>query len=169
MSSRYLLTFIIMATFCLWGVPQALASHPSQVDRVIVNKSDRQLHLMQGSNILRSYPVSLGKNPVGHKVRRGDKRTPEGRYQLDWRNKESRYHLSLHISYPSQDDRKTAASSGVQPGGDIMIHGLPPKYADGADILLDLDWTDGCIAVSNQAIEEIWQLVANNTIIDIIP
>jgi len=145
------------------------ASNAPEVDRVIVSKSDRQLYLMQGRTVVRAYPVSLGKNPVGHKLHQGDQRTPEGRYYLDWRNRESRYHLALHISYPNPKDRQRAAQQGVQPGGSIMLHGLPKKYADGARVLLDLDWTDGCIAVSNQAIEEIWQMVADNTIIEIFP
>lgn len=166
---RHLLKFAAVSFLFLGFTTQALASNAPEVDRVIVSKSDRQLYLMQGRKVFRSYPVSLGKNPVGHKLRAGDQRTPEGRYILDWRNPQSRYHLSLHISYPNVRDQQTASNKGVTPGGDIMIHGLPSKYADGEKVLLDLDWTDGCIAVSNQAIEEIWQLVADNTVIDIFP
>lgn len=169
MLSRHLLMFAAASFLILLCAVQAPASNAPEVDRVIVSKSDRQLYLMQGRKVLRSYPVSLGKNPVGHKSRIGDQRTPEGRYTLDWRNPQSRFHLALHISYPNIRDRESAAHKGVTPGGDIMIHGLPPKYADGEQVLLDLDWTDGCIAVSNQAIEEIWQLVADNTVIDIFP
>lgn len=169
MLSRHLLGFIIISFLSLCCALPALASNAPEVDRVIVSKSDRQLYLMQGRTIVRSYPVSLGKNPTGHKLRAGDKRTPEGRYYLDWRNQQSRYHLSLHISYPSPHDKQRAADKGLHPGGDIMLHGLPKKYADGQKVLLDLDWTDGCIAVSNDAIEEIWQLVADNTVIDIFP
>lgn len=168
MSSRILLIFIISTISIVLALPAHSSTSPD-IDRIIVSKSDRQLHLMQGRNVVRTYPVSLGKNPVGHKLHQGDQRTPEGRYQLDWRNPQSRYHKALHISYPNAKDIKRAAEQGVHPGGSIMIHGLPRKYADGARVLLDLDWTDGCIAVSNQAIEEIWQLVADNTIIDIFP
>ncbi len=169
MTPRFLLTTVTTLFIILSTISAATASNAPGIDRVIVNKSARQLYLMQGHSVVRSYPVSLGKNPVGHKVRRGDQRTPEGRYHLDWRNPQSRYHLSLHISYPNGQDLKRATQENVNPGGSIMIHGLPKKYADGENVLLDLDWTDGCIAVSNQAIEEIWQLVADNTIIDIFP
>lgn len=169
MLSRHLLLLTAALFLVLCCAVKSLASNAPEVDRVIVNKSDRQLYLMQGRQVLRAYPVSLGKNPIGHKSRAGDQRTPEGRYTLDWRNPQSRYHLALHISYPNARDLNTAETKGVAPGGSIMIHGLPPKYADGEQVLLDLDWTDGCIAVSNQAIEEIWQLVADNTVIDIFP
>ncbi len=169
MTPRFLLTSVTILFIILSHPPGAISSNAPDVDRIIVSKSDRQLYLMQGHTVLRSYPVSLGKNPVGHKIRKGDKRTPEGRYHLDWRNPESRYHLALHISYPNGQDLKRAKQNGVHPGGSIMIHGLPNKYADGEAVLLDLDWTDGCIAASNQAIEEIWQLVADNTVIDIFP
>lgn len=171
MKTPRLLCLSLSSLLCLaLALPAFASSSPSRnVDRIIVSKSDRLLYLMQGRTVVRSYPVSLGKNPDGHKKFKGDQRTPEGRYQLDWRNPESRYHLALHISYPNQRDRQRAAADGVNPGGGIMIHGLPGKYADGEKVLLDLDWTEGCIAVSNQAIEEIWQLVADNTIIDIFP
>jgi len=169
MPSRYLLAFIITVVASAFFARPALASNLPTVDRVIVDKSQRQLYLMHGRQVLRSYPVSLGKNPTGHKLRQGDQRTPEGQYRLDWRSADSRYHLALHISYPGPQDLETAYRNGDQPGGNIMIHGLPGKFADGAKVLLDLDWTDGCIAVSNEAIEEIWQLVADNTIIEILP
>jgi murein L,D-transpeptidase YafK len=167
--TRYLLLVIAAGLATWWLASPASANGPSVVDRVVVDKSDRQLYLMHGQRIVRVYPVSLGRNPTGHKVRRGDQRTPEGRYLLDWRTADSRYYLALHISYPSPVDLQQASRKGFDPGGNIMIHGLPGKYADGARVLLDLDWTDGCIAVSNQAIEEIWQLVADNTIIEIRP
>lgn len=169
MTFRILLTLMLVTLIVPSLATSIRASNAPEIDRVIVSKSDRQLYLMQGRTVVRAYPVSLGKNPVGHKSHQGDQRTPEGRYSLDWRNPVSRYHLALHISYPSQQDRQRAARRGVNPGGSIMIHGLPKKYADGEKVLLDLDWTDGCIAVSNQAIEEIWQMVADNTVIEILP
>lgn len=145
------------------------ANNSDDVDRIIVSKSDRQLYLMSGETIIRTYPISLGKNPEGHKTRQGDQRTPEGRYFLDWRNPESQYYLAMHISYPNHKDLQYALKQGISPGNNIMLHGLPNKYADGEKVFLDLDWTDGCIAVSNEAIEEIWHMVADNTVIDIIP
>ncbi len=148
---------------------QAQSSTELRANHVIVKKSARTLYLFQDQKLLKTFPVSLGKNPIGHKLYQGDRRTPEGRYQLDWRNANSKFYRSIHISYPNLTDRRQANQKGVNPGGSIMIHGLPNKYADGAEVMLDLNWTDGCIAVSNRAIEEIWQLVADNTTIDIIP
>lgn len=169
MQFRHLLTLTVSSLLVLSLAIPAFASTASEVDRVIVSKSNRKLYLMQGSSVIKAYPVSLGKNPVGHKTQVGDQRTPEGRYKINWRNPNSRYHLALHISYPSTKDKKSAARKGVHPGGNIMLHGLPSKYADGANVMLGLDWTDGCIAVSNEAIEEIWQMIADNTTIDIFP
>jgi murein L,D-transpeptidase YafK len=144
----------------------------SGVDRVAVYKKKRMLQLCRGDSVLKVYQIALGKEPQGHKTREGDSRTPEGRYVLDWRNPESRYHLSIHISYPSDKDKKRADSLGVEPGGDIMIHGYPEGVSASMWSrywFLGRDWTDGCIAVSNEAMEEIWGSVENGTMIDIYP
>ena len=138
-------------------------------DRVYVDKSERQLHLLREGQVLRSYRISLGKNPVGDKQREGDLRTPEGDYYLDWRNPESDFFMSMHISYPSVHDLREAAQRGERPGGLIMIHGLPnDARATRTDYLYE-DWTDGCIAVSNQAMIDIWLSVPDNTPITIAP
>jgi len=113
--------------------------------------------------ILRQYRIALGRDPIGHKQCEGDGRTPEGRYTIDRRNPKSKYHLSLHISYPNADDVARAQAAAVEPGGDIMIHGLK----DGE--LRDGDWTQGCIAVTNEEMEEIWGLVPDGTVIVIEP
>jgi len=134
-----------------------------RADRVIVNKGRREMLLLRGESILRSYRVALGSDPHGHKEREGDGRTPEGRYVIDRRNPKSRYHLSLHISYPNPADQARARELGLDPGGDIMIHGLK----DG--IVRDDDWTRGCIAVRDEEIEEIWALVPDGTPIVINP
>lgn len=134
-----------------------------RADRIVVNKGRREMLLLRGSSILRSYRVLLGREPVGHKEREGDGRTPEGRYLIDRRNPKSRYHLSLHISYPNERDRERAASLGVDPGGDIMIHG----QNDGMP--RENDWTQGCIAVTDGEMDEIWGLVAEGTPIEILP
>src|SRR5215510_6875311 len=95
-----------------------------RADQVVVNKSRREMLLLRGNVILRQYRIALGRDPVGHKQREGDGRTPEGRYLIDRRNPKSKYHLALHISYPNADDVACAREAGVEPGGDIMIHGL---------------------------------------------
>jgi murein L,D-transpeptidase YafK len=139
------------------------------VSKVIVRKAERRLYLMNGEDVVRSYRISLGDNPEGHKLYEGDKRTPEGDYTLDWRNAESDFHKSIHISYPSERDRELARAWGLDPGGSIMIHGLPNDAGDLAFAYVGLDWTDGCIAVTNEEMDEIWQLVSNGTPISIHP
>jgi murein L,D-transpeptidase YafK len=141
----------------------------TRVDRVVVNKSRRELLLVSGGNVLRSYRIALGFDPVGHKVREGDGRTPEGRYAIDWRNPRSAYYLSLRISYPNEADRQRAGELGVDPGGDIMIHGLPNGVDASAHGHPERDWTRGCIAVGDAEMEEIWSLVADGTAVEINP
>ena len=111
----------------------------------------------------------LGRDPIGPKLRQGDSRTPEGIYQIDRRQAESHYHLALHISYPSTADTARARAEGVDPGGAIFIHGYPVGFEWADPALLRLDWTAGCIAVSDRAIEEIWRMVADGTVIEIRP
>ena len=134
-----------------------------RVDRVAVNKARREMLLLSGESVVRSYRIALGPDPLGHKQQEGDGRTPEGRYTIDRRNPKSKYHLSLHISYPNETDHARAAAAGVSPGGDIMIHGLKPGVPHPED------WTQGCIAVTNAEMEEIWGLVADGTPVEINP
>lgn len=146
-----------------------LKSDRLEADRVVVLKRERRLLLMHRDRILRVYRIALGRNPEGHKVRRGDGRTPEGRYVLDWRNSQSRFYRSIHISYPNAADRARAHRLGVRPGGDIMIHGLPARLAHLGPAHARRDWTEGCIAVSNGEIDEIWRAVEDGTAIEIHP
>jgi murein L,D-transpeptidase YafK len=138
-------------------------------DRVVVIKGDRQLMLLHGEHVLRRFPIALGWNPVGHKLRRGDGRTPEGRYVLDGFNPDSDYYRSIHISYPNGVDRLRAARRGDQPGGDIMIHGVPPDFEWIGEYHGYADWTAGCIAVTNEAMDVIWNSVEQGVPIDIRP
>jgi murein L,D-transpeptidase YafK len=167
------------------GLPQPGLSHAEQseqstlrplttealpvVDRVVVHKGERRLLLMHGGNIVRSYHVALGLNPTGQKERSGDFRTPEGSYRLERRNPRSDYFLSIRISYPSSADLKRAHARHWDTGGSIMIHGLPnwPKHEP--EYYLSHDWTDGCIAVSNADMVEIWMLAPDDVPIDILP
>lgn len=141
-----------------------LSAEPSKASRIQVDKSERTLKLIHEGQAFRSYPVALGDNPRGHKLYEGDERTPEGLYLIDGRNPNSSYYLSLSISYPNNRDVARARSKGLNPGGQIMIHGTPDGKARKGK-----DWTDGCIAVSNAAMEEIWRLVDVGTLIEIIP
>jgi murein L,D-transpeptidase YafK len=134
-------------------------------DRVLVLKRQRKLYLIQGNKVLKIYHVSLGRRPIGPKIREGDHKTPEGRYVLDWHNPDSDFYRSIHISYPNAKDLKRARTLGVPPGGELFIHGQPndsPGSGDQAG-----DWTDGCIAVSNEEMDEIWRAVADGTPIEI--
>ncbi|MFE8071005.1 L,D-transpeptidase family protein [Marinobacteraceae bacterium S3BR75-40.1] len=140
-----------------------------QISEVVVRKSDRQLLLLDGDKPVRTYRISLGDNPRGHKLYEGDQRTPEGHYVLDWRNSDSDFYKSIHVSYPNARDRAKAAEWGQDPGGNIMIHGLPNDVGEWAFAYEGLDWTDGCIAVSNEAMDEIWRLVDDGTPITILP
>lgn len=145
------------------------AAAPQRADRVVVIKHDHKLLLMRADMVLKTYSVALGTVPTGAKERQGDHRTPEGLYLLDSRNAKSRFYKAIHISYPSAEDRGRAAKRGLSPGGDVFIHGLPNGYGYiGAAHRLK-DWTDGCIAVTNTEIDEIWTMVPNRTPIEIKP
>jgi murein L,D-transpeptidase YafK len=137
----------------------------------VVKKSERKLVLIKDGAPLRQYRVALGDNPFGPKMQEGDERTPEGEYILDWRNPNSSYYKAIHVSYPNERDVQFARAMGVSPGGMIMIHGLP-SYVRSPAILREYngrDWTNGCIAVTNQEMDEIWSLVRDGTPIQILP
>ena len=145
------------------------AAKPLRADRVVVLKKERTLQLLSQGKVIKSYKVALGGDPVGSKTQRGDHKTPEGAYVLDSRNAHSQFHKAIHISYPNARDRVAARARGVSPGGDVFVHGLPNGYRwVGASHRLK-DWTDGCIAVTDEEIEEIWSAVADGTPIEIRP
>lgn len=142
-----------------WAGPQA--------DLVRVDKTARTLTLLREGKVLVVFQgIQLGESPVGHKRFEGDERTPEGRYTIDYGNPESAYHLSLHIDYPNAADRAYAEARGQSPGGAIFIHGQPNALPFGR---APGDWTDGCIALSNAEIEQVWSLVPDGTPIEIMP
>jgi hypothetical protein len=126
-------------------------------DRIVIEKAARRLYLLRGDDVLVEYPVKLGLNPYGHKQREGDFRTPEGTYYLSRRNPRSEFFLSVEVSYPNETDRMRAREAGVRPGGLIMIHGQPNVPRKSPDYYANNDWTDGCIAVSNSDMVDIWQ------------
>ncbi|WEX86612.1 L,D-transpeptidase family protein [Sinorhizobium garamanticum] len=145
------------------GTPPEMAAPDKLAKEVVVDKSERLLKLLRDGTVLGEYSVSLGGNPLGHKEREGDRRTPEGDYLIDWRNPNSSFHLSLHISYPDAADQARAAAAGESPGGDIMIHGLPNGWGFLGSLHRLLDWTNGCIAVTDEEMREIWSLVPDGT------
>ena len=138
-------------------------------DKILIEKKERRLTLLLKGKALKTYKIALGGNPNGPKERQGDNKTPEGTYVIDSRNKDSRYHLSLHISYPNEEDKKRAKGLGVPPGGDIMIHGIKNGFSWVGDFHTDVDWTKGCIAVKDEEIEEIDKLAPNGTVVEIRP
>ncbi|QOY88768.1 L,D-transpeptidase family protein [Paludibaculum fermentans] len=138
-------------------------------DKLVVNKSKRELLLYKGQTVIRTYRVALGRDPVGPKRREGDGKTPEGTYTISAKYAQSAYHMALHISYPSPVDRERARREGVAPGGDILIHGLPNGRGWLGAAHRWMDWTQGCVAVTNEEMEEIWRLVAVGTPIQINP
>jgi murein L,D-transpeptidase YafK len=153
-----ILLAVLMPFFC--GSEEAA---PIKADRVYVSKGKRLLMLMKGDEVLKQYHIALGGEPKGHKTRLGDSRTPEGDYFLDRRNPKSKFHLSMHISYPNENDILAARELGVEPGGNIMIHGLPEGKAWVGSLHTLLNWTDGCIAVTNEEMDEIWRYVPDGT------
>jgi len=140
-----------------------------EADYILVEKSEKRLTLFSDNNKIKSYKVALGKKPVGHKSMEGDRKTPEGIYYIDNRKSDSKFHRALHISYPNEIDTFFAEKLGVSPGGNIMIHGTGEDYAWMGKYHVVHNWTDGCIAVTNQEIEEIWKIVPDGAKIKIIP
>jgi murein L,D-transpeptidase YafK len=175
MSSRSAATVLIAAVAAGCAERQSVIPNASRgatshtVDRVIVRKGERKLLLMHGNVIVHSYHVELGSNPIGRKERSGDSRTPEGVYRLEYRNPHSDYFLSIQVSYPNAADLERARAHHWDAGGSIMIHGRPnhlkrePKYYESHD------WTDGCIALSNADMADIWKLTPDNAPIEILP
>ena len=165
---NHLFAFLVLA---LVGSSVATDKLPpdARADEVIVMKKERTLALMSGGKVLKVYKIALGGNPVGLKEREGDHKTPEGTYVLDRRNAKSRYYRSIHISYPNEEDRERARKLGVSPGGDVMVHGLPNGFGWLGATNRVYDWTDGCIAVTDQEMDEIWSAVPDGTPIEIKP
>jgi L,D-peptidoglycan transpeptidase YkuD (ErfK/YbiS/YcfS/YnhG family) len=145
----------------------ALRTEPA--DKVLIEKKERRLTLLSKGEVIKTYKIALGGNPVGPKERQGDNKTPEGTYIIDSRNRNSNYHLSLHISYPNEKDKMRAKELNVSPGGDIMIHGIKNGLSWVGASHAEVDWTKGCIAVTDEEMEEIDKLVPNGTIVEIRP
>ena len=162
------LTLAISTLLLLWlGALQA--SGFPVADSVLVEKANRKLHLLKDGRPFRTFDIALGIRPVGDKKHEGDFRTPEGRYLLDRRNPHSEFFLSIHVSYPNREDIREARASGLDPGGAIMIHGQPNEPTRSEAYYRTQDWTNGCIAVSNSDMIDIWLMTGDNTPIEIRP
>jgi len=157
-----------VALFAFVAVPVGVAQ-PLKADRVLVLKGQRELQLLREGVVIKSYPIALGRHALGPKRRLGDGRTPEGIYLIDGRTTRTPYHRALHISYPEAADVVRARTAHRRPGGAIYIHGMPARFGHHDPVRFFVDWTDGCIAVGNIAIEEIWQAVDDGTPIEIRP
>jgi murein L,D-transpeptidase YafK len=159
----------LLALFAWANWPHEKLPADARADRILIEKSRRQLTLFAGDRPLRTYPVSLGTNPVGPKEREGDRKTPEGLYRVTEHKADSSYHLALRVSYPETKDIEHAAKLGVPPGFDIMIHGCPNGWGFIGRMQRWRDWTAGCIALTNPEIEEIFRVAAPDAVIEIRP
>lgn len=165
---RYLLKGAV-ATLVLAAAGSAAAQATPLVDEILVVKHERKLYLQRNGQTLKWYWIALGREPEGPKMQMGDGRTPEGFYFIEGRDDESDFYRSLWISYPNSKDRERARQLGVDPGGGIVIHALPPGYEPTGPGERMLDWTEGCIAVTNADMDEIWELVSDGTPVVIRP
>ena len=162
--------FKLLAPMLLLLLPAApYAGEFPVADKVVIEKAARQLHLLQRGKIFRTFKIALGMMPIGDKQQEGDFKTPEGAYLLDARNPNSEFFLSIRVSYPNRVDRREAAAQGVDPGGAIMIHGQPNVPTRSEAYYRTQDWTNGCIAVSNSDMIDIWLMTGENTPIEIRP
>jgi murein L,D-transpeptidase YafK len=166
-SIKTLSTFVIVALFLTLPVQNSMGVQ--KADAVLVVKSDKRLYLMNKGEKFASFRVTFGDNPKGQKQMRGDERTPEGHYVLDYKNPNSKFHKSIHISYPNAKDREVARLLGVDPGGDIMIHGQTNGWGWASPIVQFFPWTDGCIALTNTNMDRVWEAVTPGTPIEIRP
>ena len=166
---RLFLKILAVATLALLMPGLGQAGEFPMADRVVIEKAARVLHLVQNGEIFRTFKIALGIRPVGDKLREGDFKTPEGKYLLDGRNPNSEFFLSIHISYPDPVDWREASEAGYEPGGAIMIHGQPNVPTRSETYYRTQDWTNGCIAVTNSDMIDIWLMTGENTPIEIKP
>lgn len=164
-----LVVAVVLALSAAAACPAAGDATAERADSIVILKKDHVLELLAGGRVIRTYKVALGSGGLARKDRQGDGRTPEGHYIIDSRNEHSAYHKALHVSYPNAEDRRRAAKLGVATGGDIMIHGLPNGRGWLGAAHRSMDWTLGCIAVTDGEIDEIWKLVPVGTPVEIRP
>jgi murein L,D-transpeptidase YafK len=156
--------FCLLLTLC---TPVALATPQEKATRILILKKEHKMELLSGDKIIKTYTVAVGRGGLAPKQRQGDHLTPEGLYQIDRRNPHSGFYRALHVSYPNEADRERARKLGVDPGGDIMIHGIRNGLGWFGSMQRIVDWTNGCIAVTDVEMDEIWNLVPDGTPVEI--
>jgi murein L,D-transpeptidase YafK len=169
LNALILLLILNVSVFLLGCGGAVQAGTAEQADRILVIKSSRALMLMKGDRVLHSYKIALGRNPIGPKTRKGDHQTPEGSYVVDAKKDNSRFYMALHLSYPNDADRLRAKQLGVDTGGDVEIHGIENGLGWIGALHRRMDWTDGCIAVTDAEISQIWRMVSVGTPVEIKP
>ena len=157
----FFLVFLFSFSFCTYA--------QNSIDIIIIKKSERLLYAVKDDKVIKKYDIAIGQNPIGHKLKEGDKKTPEGYYFIDGKNAKSKFFLSLHTSYPNFHDRRVAEKNNLNPGSHIAIHGLPSISVLSQYLYNSLDWTDGCIALNNKDMEELWNMSEEGTQILIKP
>ena len=167
--SAFVATLLAWASPAVPDIAEERAAAFDIADKVLVRKFKRKLYLLKNGSVINSYDVRLGLSPEGDKLREGDFRTPEGLYRLDTRITDSEFFMAIHVSYPNADDQREAEEQGVDPGGNIMIHGMPNELKHPLEYYRAHDWTNGCIAVSNSDLVEIWLQTPADTLIEIVP
>jgi len=160
-----LFLLVVLSAVSDSDVPENLG----KADKVIVKKSQSKLFLMSNGKVIKEYDVAFGSEPKGHKQKEGDERTPEGYYLLDYKKTDSSFYKAIHISYPNREDKLNAEKLGINPGGLIMIHGQKNRFGMFSFLTQKFNWTNGCIAVTNSEMDEIWNAVAIKTPIEIRP
>lgn len=158
----------ILLIITLLYLPTCFATN-AVITSVLVKKSEKKMYLLADTKTVKEYRVVFGAKPVGHKEKEGDERTPEGKYILDYKNENSEFYKAIHISYPNEQDKENAKRKGVAPGGSIMIHGQKNGFGRLSSLSQWFNWTNGCIAVTNSEMDEIWGLVKVGTEIEILP
>lgn len=162
--------FALLLSLCSAFPLMASNNNPlGKVDLVVVTKSESSMVLMRDGKELKRYRIAMGDNPKGHKFKEGDQRTPQGRYILDYKKSDSAFYRSIHISYPNEEDQLRASALGIKPGGMIMIHGQNPNSNMTPEEAQRYNWTNGCIAVTNKEMDELWLSIDEGTPIEIWP
>ena len=157
----FFIIFLFLFSFSLYA--------QNSIDMIIIKKSQRVLYVVKDDKVIKKYDIAIGKNPIGHKLKEGDKKTPEGYYFIDGKNAKSKFFLSLHTSYPNFHDKRVAEKNNLNPGSHIAIHGLPSISVLSQYLYNSSDWTDGCIALNNKDMEELWNMSEEGTQILIKP